>query len=394
MDELDARPGLEVPDVVTKYKMGAEMANKVVKTLAEACVAGAKVYDLCIQGDQLIEQETGSVFNKKVDKKPVPKGIAFPTCISVNNVLFHCAPMEDDEPIVLADGDLVKIDMGLHLDGYISVCGHSMIVGATAEKPAEGPKAEALLAAYKACHAAARLIKPGNKSDQVNEAVNSIASDYGCTVVEDVASYQMSQFEMMDEKSLIFKPSEQQRSQVKTVEFEDHEVYAVDVLVSTGDGKAKLGSEKATIYKPTGSIYQLKMKQSRQTFAEVQQRFGTMAFHLRSFENTARASFGLKECVEHQIVQPFEMMQTNKGDYVAQFRFTVLLMPKGNLKITGLDLDEACYKTDKTVADEALVKLLSQPLSAKSSKKKNKKKKKTNGDDSAAAASASAAADK
>eukprot|EP00730_Choanoeca_flexa_P016988 TRINITY_DN8121_c0_g1_i1.p2 TRINITY_DN8121_c0_g1~~TRINITY_DN8121_c0_g1_i1.p2 ORF type:complete len:212 (+),score=63.33 TRINITY_DN8121_c0_g1_i1:820-1455(+) len=158
--------------------------------------------------------------------------------------------------------------------------------------------------------------------------------------------------------------------------------------------QAKLGSEKATIYKPTGSIYQLKMKQSRQTFAEVQQRFGTMAFHLRSFENTARASFGLKECVEHQIVQPFEMMQTNKGDYVAQFRFTVLLMPKGNLKITGLDLDEACYKTDKTVADEALVKLLSQPLSAKSSKKKNKKKKKTNGDDSAAAASASAAADK
>ena len=46
----------------------------------------------------------------------------------------------------------------------------------------------------------------------------------------------------------------------------------------------KRGSERATVFKPTGIVYQLKMKQARQTYAEVQQRFGSMAFSLRSFE--------------------------------------------------------------------------------------------------------------
>ena len=62
-----------------------------------------------------------------------------------------------------ADGIVCHSDLGLHLDGYISVCGHSLIIGATPEKPATGPKADALLAAHKACEAAARLIKPGNE---------------------------------------------------------------------------------------------------------------------------------------------------------------------------------------------------------------------------------------
>ena len=32
-------------------------------------------------------------------------------------------------------------------------------------------------------------------------------------------------------------------------------------------------------------------------------------------------------------------------------------MPNGNLKITGLDIDPACYKSEKAVTDEALVKV-------------------------------------
>ena len=139
-DNDDVHPGPESADVLTKYKMGAEMANRklssititywqlhlhayvsaaatnvprlplgVVKSLTEACIAGAKVLDLCKQGDELMAQETGAVFNKKVDKKPVLKGIAFPTCISINNILFHCCPVEGDAEIVLADGDLVKM---------------------------------------------------------------------------------------------------------------------------------------------------------------------------------------------------------------------------------------------------------------------------------------------
>ena len=37
--------------------------------------------------------------------------------------------------VVMADGDVVKIDMGCHLDGFVAVVAHTVVIGASAEKP-------------------------------------------------------------------------------------------------------------------------------------------------------------------------------------------------------------------------------------------------------------------
>ena len=42
-------------------------------------------------------------------------------------------------------------------------------------------------------------------------------------------------------------------------EFAVHEVYALDVLVSTGDGKPRESEVRTTVYKKKDIIYQLKM---------------------------------------------------------------------------------------------------------------------------------------
>jgi hypothetical protein len=42
--------------------------------LVGLCVEGAKVLDLCIQGDELIEQATAAVYNKTVKGVKVGKG--------------------------------------------------------------------------------------------------------------------------------------------------------------------------------------------------------------------------------------------------------------------------------------------------------------------------------
>ena len=39
------------------------------------------------------------------------------------------------------------------------------------------------------------------------------------------------------------------------------------------------------------------------------------------------------------------------GEYVAQFKFTVLLMPNGPDKITGLPFDPATCESDKSITD-------------------------------------------
>jgi len=66
---------------------------------------GKIITDVCVVGDKFIEEATAKVYNKhKTDK-----GIAFPTCISVNNVVGHYAPLLSDEKVALKKGDVVKM---------------------------------------------------------------------------------------------------------------------------------------------------------------------------------------------------------------------------------------------------------------------------------------------
>lgn len=51
-------------------------------------------------------RQTGNVY--KSVKKKIEKGIAFPTCISVNNTICHFSPLGSDET-VLEGNDVVKM---------------------------------------------------------------------------------------------------------------------------------------------------------------------------------------------------------------------------------------------------------------------------------------------
>ena len=48
--------------------------NNVMKKLVGLAVEGAKVLDLCVEGDKLLEQGTGAVYNKSVKGVKVSKG--------------------------------------------------------------------------------------------------------------------------------------------------------------------------------------------------------------------------------------------------------------------------------------------------------------------------------
>jgi len=146
MDEEDIEDveeeQLTNPDVITKYKTAADIANKVLEQIVKDCVADKKIVDLCISGDKLINDLVAGVY--KTGK--MEKGVAFPTSISVDNCLGHFSPLADDT-LTLKDGDLVKIDLGVHIDGYISVVAHSHIVSITAQ-PLTGKKADVICAAH------------------------------------------------------------------------------------------------------------------------------------------------------------------------------------------------------------------------------------------------------
>jgi methionine aminopeptidase len=136
-----------------------------------------------------MDEELRKVFNNKKSKK-LERGIAFPTCISVNNIMGHFSPMSD-ESMQLQEGDVAKIDLGCHLDGFVAQAAHTTVVSADPASKVSGKKAEVILAAYNAMQAAQRMIKEGGSNNSVTEVIAKVCEEYGVNPVEGVLSHKV-----------------------------------------------------------------------------------------------------------------------------------------------------------------------------------------------------------
>ena len=65
------------------------------KKAISLCTVGGDIYTISTEVDNFMEEELKKVFNNKKSKK-LERGIAFPTCISVNNILGHFSPMKEE----------------------------------------------------------------------------------------------------------------------------------------------------------------------------------------------------------------------------------------------------------------------------------------------------------
>ncbi|SPP85072.1 proliferation-associated protein 2G4 [Drosophila guanche] len=356
--------------VVTKYKLAGEIVNKTLKAVIGLCVADASVREICTQGDNLLTEETGKVYKKEKDLK---KGIAFPTCLSVNNCVCHFSPAKNDPDHTLKAGDVVKIDLGAHIDGFIAVAAHTIVVGASADQKISGRHADVILAAYWSVQAALRLLKSGANNYAITDAVQQISESYKCKPIEGMLSHELKQFKIDGEKTIIQNPSEAQRKEHEKCTFDTYEVYAIDVIVSSGEGVGREKDTKVSIYKKSEENYMLKLKASRALLAEVKTKYGNMPFNIRSFEEETKARMGVVECVSHKMIEPFQVLYEKPTEVVAQFKHTILLMPNGVNLVTGIPFNVDSFASEYSIAQEELKTLVEQPLGPVKGKGKGKK---------------------
>jgi len=370
-------------DVCTKYQEASKIVNLTLEGLVSQCVPGAKVVDLCQFGTSVMEAAASKLYTKKVNGAKMDRGVAFPVCISVNDVVCNHSPLSSEELEPLKVGDVVKMDLGCHLDGYIAVAAHTVIVkdGDAIPKPSESLNNVAV-AAYNAMLVAAHSIAAGKSNKDVTEAVQRVAKHYGVNPISSVRMHQMKRYVLDGVKEIALKeptPEELEEGEEKlpACKFEQSEVYAVDVAMSTGDGKARPGALRTTVFKRNVETnYKLKMKSSRYVLSEVDKKFPTLPFTLRHFEDEKQAKMGITECVSHGLVTPYPSLHQHSGE-VAHFKCTVLLLPSGTNRVTGLPLPDY-FKTDKEPDEETvtILKELAEVAEKKARKKAAKKKKK------------------
>lgn len=94
-EEFKDESFIEKPAILDKYKAAALITNAALAKVISLCVPGADIYTVCQEGDKFIDEELKKVFNNKKSKK-LERGVAFPTCVSVNHVMGHYSPMVDE----------------------------------------------------------------------------------------------------------------------------------------------------------------------------------------------------------------------------------------------------------------------------------------------------------
>jgi curved DNA binding protein len=360
------KENLTAPGVMEKFKAAGKIAQDVLAVIREKCVDGADINELCMLGDNMIVEECSKIYNNKKTEK----GVAFPVCISLNDVCGHYSPLKS-ESAKIANGDLVKIDLGVHIDGYPVLLAHSIIAGGKAND--DGAKLRALSAAYDALETAAKLLRPNNTNHQVTSALNKVITAYNCQPVEGVLSHDLKRYVIDGNNVIISK--ENPENKVTQYEFKTEDVFSLDIFVTANEteGKTKESELRTTVFKRNIDISQdLKTKNGRSFLTEIKTRFHDMAFSLNSFEDELKARSGVNECTKTSHVQPYPVLQEKSKNPVAHFKWTVAVSSKRILILAGIT--ERGFESAKRAAieDTVVQGLLDTPLVDFTTKQKKK----------------------
>lgn len=160
----------------------------------------------------------------------------------MNDIAGHYSPCPDDSTKLKTE-DLVKIELGAHIDGFAASAGHTIVVGGKAT----GKAADVLLAAYDAFLAATRSIKEGSLNQEVTAKIAAVCAEYEVEPMQGVLSHKTKKHLIDGNEVIINKETAEQR--VEDWEFAPGDVIALDVYVSSGEGMGREADIRTTVFK-------------------------------------------------------------------------------------------------------------------------------------------------
>ncbi|KAL7753301.1 hypothetical protein RI367_001076 [Sorochytrium milnesiophthora] len=314
--------------VMSKYRLAAEICNEVLALVLSEIREGVVIAQLCQYGDDMILERALKQYVK------LERGIAMPTTLSVNDTVQHFTGTPEESPM-LRSGDLVKVELGVHIDGYIATAGHTTLVHPHPDRPVRGPVADVVSAAYFASEFAWRAIRSGNTSDVLLDGVARIARAFNCSPVQGTFSNSIKRF-VLDAGNNMFNAVDTELEQHNApFQFGPNEVYTVAVYLASGQsGAAKEWGMPTLYYRNVDCNYHLKLKASRALFSHVQSVHSVFPFSMAGLDNRLR--LGMSECTKNGLLIPLPVKATKDKAPVAAFRFTIMLLPNGQtLRLTS-----------------------------------------------------------
>jgi methionyl aminopeptidase len=200
------------PDVLEKLKQAGRIAAQVRDAGARRIVAGVRVRDVCVAVEEQIHRLGGS--------------LAFPVQSSRNHVAAHYCPSPEDET-VYADGDLAKLDIGVHVDGWVVDTAVTVNVGDREEgRPL-------VRAAEQALRAAIAALAPGVEVRDLSAAIEQTIASFGLRPVRNLCGHGVARWTVHGPPPIPNVPD------ASTTRLARHAVVAIEPFATDGLGLVK-----------------------------------------------------------------------------------------------------------------------------------------------------------
>jgi len=236
---------------------------------------------------------------------------AFPVDVSLNYVAAHDTPKFNDDRI-LNISDVVKLDIGVHVNGKVSDTAVTVEVGTN--------KYEKLIkASEEALDNAIKIIKPGVKLKEIGNLIQKTIQKYGFSPIINLSGHGVDEY-VVHSKPIIPNCDNNDNTELK-----ENMVIAIEPFATDGEGKVTEG-------KPSG-IYELisekniRNDNARKILNFVKEKYKTLPFCerwiMKEFGNSAKLSLLLLE--REGIIKQFNVLPEIKKGQVSQAERTVIV---------------------------------------------------------------------
>jgi len=286
--------------ILENYKKAGSIHKEVREFAVKEVKEGVKALDLAREIEKMIKDKGGEV--------------AFPVNLSINDIAAHYTPDVDDS-LTFKHGDIVKVDIGVHIDGYIADAATTVSIG--------GQDQELIKAAEDAVNQFIKEIRPGKTVGEMSSLVEEVVLSHGVNPIRNLAGHSMNQY---IEHGGLSIPNGKIPS---NVEIPEDTVLGMEVFTTKGDGLV-IESSPTLIYMFT-QLRPVRMQESRKIIEKINQKYKTLPFARRWLKDVTtplRLHLALRELENREVIHGYPPLREKSNAKVAQHEETIIVQDK------------------------------------------------------------------
>ena len=286
--------------------------------------AGKLAHDALHFGKKLIEEGKSMLdITEKIENYVYHNGgkLAFPTNLAINNVGAHWTPYTKTTE-KFQKGDLVKLDVGVHIDGYIGDNALTVEVGTEKYRKLIDTSREAL-------NAAIEVAGPGINVGMIGYAVQTTIENRGYKPIANLTGHGIKRYNL---HSGISVPNVKENGGAV---LKPGDIIAIEPFVTDGAGRVG-GKRNSNIYH-VRQVRNIRDQKAAEMIDEIQHRYKGLPFAERWLHDiqTIDATNSLTKLMRAGIVSYYPVLDELGKGMVAQSEHTVLITNSGSEVLTN-----------------------------------------------------------